>query len=95
MKRNNGAVIALLFIAIMVVLLIAQTFKAQNDIEGQTESKLLEKTTTCSSQKDICYHNDANVYHYLDVYLPDDEGPFPAIVYIHGGGWGRRLSKGF
>lgn len=23
----------------------------------------------------------------MDVYLPDGKGPFPAIIYIHGGGW--------
>jgi len=23
----------------------------------------------------------------MDVYLPNGTGPFPAIIYIHGGGW--------
>lgn len=38
---------------------------------------------------DVNYaNNDGNIRHDLDIYLPDSgTGPFPVVVYIHGGGW--------
>lgn len=38
---------------------------------------------------DVNYaNNDGNIRHNLDIYLPETgSGPFPVVVYIHGGGW--------
>lgn len=43
-------------------------------------------------QRDIPYQTPLSAEHTLDVYRPRGEGPWPAFVYIHGGGF-RILSK--
>ena len=35
---------------------------------------------------DIAYNNESE-NQKLDIYLPEGEGPFPAIIYLHGGGF--------
>ncbi len=64
-------------------------------LDGNT-ADLLPEITTCTVQTRVPYANDsmpymqgANPYHVMDVYLPQGNGPFPAFVYIHGGGWVR------
>ena len=38
--------------------------------------------------RDIPYIEDGNMYHLLDVYVPDDAGTkLPVIIDVHGGGW--------
>lgn len=39
--------------------------------------------------KNLAYvEGKANGYEALDIYLPDDHGgPFPVLVFVHGGGW--------
>lgn len=39
-------------------------------------------------QKDIPYATPGGVPQLLDARVPDGAGPFPAIVIVHGGGWG-------
>lgn len=51
------------------------------------ESKLLPEKTSYTLQSEIRYLNDSNPYHLMDVYLPDGDGPYPAMIYLHGGGW--------
>lgn len=36
---------------------------------------------------DVAYVNDPNKYQFLDVHYPPGDGPFPALMFIHGGGW--------
>jgi acetyl esterase/lipase len=39
-------------------------------------------------KKDVVYATYGSREVHLDLYLPKDgKGPFPAVVYIHGGGW--------
>jgi acetyl esterase/lipase len=40
-------------------------------------------------KKDMAYHNPADdePKHKLDLYLPRDKGPFPVLLFIHGGAW--------
>lgn len=40
-----------------------------------------------SEQKDLAYSTDASGSYKSDLYRPAGEGPFPAIVFIHGGSW--------
>lgn len=42
--------------------------------------------------RDIPYKASGNRAHLLDVYLPEGDGPFPIVFYVHGGGF-RILSK--
>ncbi len=51
------------------------------------EKALLPEITPYTKRTAIPYENDSNSYHQLDVYLPEGEGPFPALIYVHGGGW--------
>jgi acetyl esterase/lipase len=51
------------------------------------EGKLLPEITNYRIQRDIPYAADANPFHLMNAYIPEGDGPFPAIVYIHGGGW--------
>lgn len=38
--------------------------------------------------KDIPYADDANTYHLLDIYVPENAGvSLPVMIDIHGGGW--------
>jgi acetyl esterase len=37
--------------------------------------------------RDIPYADDGDRRHRLDVYRPEGEGPFPTVVYFHGGGF--------
>lgn len=40
-------------------------------------------------EKDITYSKVGNVELKLDMARPEGDGPFPAIVFIHGGGWAQ------
>ncbi|HCU38615.1 MAG TPA: hypothetical protein DGT21_25325 [Armatimonadetes bacterium] len=44
-------------------------------------------TTGVNIEQDIEYANVDGTSLKLDAYLPEQEGPHPAIVHIHGGGW--------
>ena len=37
-------------------------------------------------QEDIVYKKVNNISLKLDVYTPDGEGPFPTVIFVHGGG---------
>ena len=58
-------------------------------VQTGNEENLLPEITNYTVQNGIPYSNDSNPYHLMDVYLPVGKGPFPAIIYIHGGGWTR------
>lgn len=54
---------------------------------GQTTSCRLE---TFRSQLDVAYvagDTDPDGPHRLDLYLPRGSGPFPLVIYVHGGGF--------
>ncbi|MBX9853005.1 MAG: carboxylesterase family protein [Cytophagaceae bacterium] len=37
--------------------------------------------------ENIPYINSKNKKHLLDIFIPEGDGPFPVIVFIHGGSW--------
>jgi len=37
--------------------------------------------------KDLAYVSDGHARQKLDLYLPEGTGPFPVLVWIHGGAW--------
>ena len=43
-------------------------------------------------ERDVRYQPGGDQAHLLDVYRPEGPGPFPCILYLHGGGF-RALSK--
>ncbi len=92
MKRRYYIVIALVFL--IVVLLLLSTFlgnplQIPSSSSDDQNNVLLPEITTCAVTPNVPYVRDLNPYHYMDVYMPDGQGPFPAIIYIHGGGWTR------
>jgi acetyl esterase/lipase len=75
-------------VTIAVVILALFAFLSQNQPSHDSpDSALLQETSGFTVQTDVAYLNDSSPYHKLDVYLPNTSGPFPAIIYIHGGGW--------
>jgi acetyl esterase len=42
---------------------------------------------TTALRKDITYHSPGSARLKLDAYVPEGEGPFPAVIIAHGGGW--------
>ncbi len=76
---------------LIVILLLLSTFLGnplQIPSDDQTNG-LLPEITTCAVTTNVPYVRDLNRFHYMDVYMPGGQGPFPAIIYIHGGGWTR------
>lgn len=47
---------------------------------------LLKETGSYRTIQDLRY-SDSGSRTTLDLYLPDHDGPFPLIVWVHGGGW--------
>lgn len=45
------------------------------------------KTNMAKKFASIPYTENAMKYQYLDVELPEGEGPFPVVMFIHGGAW--------
>jgi triacylglycerol lipase len=38
-------------------------------------------------QRDVPYIDDGDMRHKADIYIPPGDGPFPAVLMIHGGAW--------
>jgi acetyl esterase/lipase len=91
-ERNSVINSSLAFILIFLVFSVSfisaspngSTAKAQN-----TNANLLPEITNCTIQTGVSYVQDMNPFHKMNVYMPVGKGPFPAIIYIHGGGWIR------
>jgi acetyl esterase/lipase len=74
-------------ISVLVITLTLFIFLSNKQQNNQDESALLAEITDYTAQSGVRYLNDSNPYHLMDVYLPNGDGPFPAIIYIHAGGW--------
>lgn len=85
LKRRYIAAAALLIIIIVVTLFLI--LSSQSAPEDLGRPALLPIRTSYTKQTAIQYLNDSNPIHQMDAFLPNGTGPFPAIIYIHGGGW--------
>jgi acetyl esterase/lipase len=74
----------LLCISILVIYISLENLKLADE---NPDGDLLPEITSCKIQRGIPYAQDANPYHLMNAYIPEGDGPFPVIVYIHGGGW--------
>ena len=84
MRKRTVAVAVIIAIVILALFAFLNLNQPPNN---SPDSSLLQETSGFTVQTDVSYLNDSSPYHKLDVYLPNSPGPFPAIIYIHGGGW--------
>jgi acetyl esterase/lipase len=70
---------------VLVALFAFLSLNQQKPVDNS--NSLLSETSSYTTQMGVAYLNDSNPYHLMDVYLPNGTGSFPAIIYIHGGGW--------
>ncbi len=47
------------------------------------------------SENDIVYATVGGEELQLDILRPDGKGPYPSVVYLHGGGWGQKGRKDY
>ena len=87
MKRN--CLLTVLIIVGVTALVVGAEQTGRISVAESSNKALLPEITNCTIQNGISYAIDASPYHKMDVYLPVGDGPFPAFVYIHGGGWVR------
>ncbi len=87
--KTKFVVSALVLLAIIMLSIFAFLANQQVNTTSTNENvaNLLPEITNCTVQIGVPYSNDSNPYHLMDVYLPESQGPFPAIIYVHGGGW--------
>lgn len=51
------------------------------------QTRLLPPSTAFTVERNVRYADDENPNHLMTVYTPSGQGPFPALVAIHGGNW--------
>ncbi len=83
----NVPLVFLLLLGDIVLLSAAQHVSGIS--QSYSKNDLLPESANCTILNGISYSNDTNPFHMMDAYLPSGEGPFPALIYIHGGGWVR------
>jgi acetyl esterase/lipase len=87
--KTKYAISALVLLAVIMLSLLSLLANQQANLLSTNENvaNLLSEITNSTVQTGVPYSNDSNPYHLMDVYLPVGNGPFPAIIYVHGGGW--------
>jgi acetyl esterase/lipase len=87
--KTKYAISALVLLTLIMLSLIAflANQQANTPSTNQNVENLLPEITNSTVQIGVPYSNDSNPYHLMDIYLPVGSGPFPAIIYVHGGGW--------
>jgi acetyl esterase/lipase len=94
--KNRYIVFALIFLVIIST--SVGTFiltRRKTETSPKVEEGLLPEITNCTVITGVRYSTDFSPSHLLDVYLPGGSGPFPAIIYIHGGGWAGGSRAGY
>ena len=89
--KTKFVVSALVLLAVIMLSLLAflANQRVNSPSTNENVANLLPEITNCTVQTGVPYSNDSNPYRVMDVYLPESQGPFPAIIYVHGGGWVR------
>ena len=83
MKRDRFAMLFAVLIGIMGL-----------SAEAQNKKKKPSPNPHARILRDIEYSKPDNTPQLLDLYLPKEgEGPFPVVVWVHGGGWKNGSKK--
>ena len=64
-------------------------------LSGQTGRCLAAGNDKVVIQENITYGKAGDTELKLDLARPEGDGPFPAIVFIHGGGWYQGNRQGY
>lgn len=72
-------------------LAVRGAFQGMNSV-GMLEPPEGHDVHDVAVERDIAYAVSGEEHHLLDVYRPDDDETYPAVLYVHGGGF-RILSK--
>lgn len=60
---------------------------ASDDTENGSSAEPTERRSDVREYRDISYDTQSSAQTF-DLFLPEDgEGPFPLLVFVHGGGW--------
>jgi acetyl esterase/lipase len=78
---------ALLAIAAMAFVFDGQPFALNQSFTIKASTIKAPAIMPAESLRDIEYTRAGNKSLRLDLYLPEGSGPFPVIVWVHGGGW--------
>lgn len=92
MKRKHvfaGLIILELILLVVTLVSVGRGHPGFTYSSESSNENLLPELTNCSVQIGVPYAPDTNPFHRMNVYLPVGNGPFPAIIYIHGGGWSK------
>lgn len=84
MGKNSNRFIARLLLALFVWLATAG-LSSSSFITGALVNASAQ--TPSQALRDIEYARVGNKSLKLDLYLPEGAGPFPLIIWVHGGGW--------
>ncbi|MCW4045179.1 MAG: alpha/beta hydrolase [Candidatus Bathyarchaeota archaeon] len=88
MQQKNSVIVLIFLLATTATLGTLLVISRQPaTLKLETEGGLLPEITNCTVQYGIPYSEPYSPYRVMDVYLPVGEGLFPAMIYIHGGGW--------
>ncbi len=92
MRRPRRARSAWLFLTILFLLAFlpaCSAFRKQAKVpEASTQAPKQAISKLADTRLDIKYRTVDGVDLHLDVYTPKGQkGPFPVVIYIHGGGW--------
>ncbi|MEK6302163.1 MAG: alpha/beta hydrolase [Acidobacteriota bacterium] len=77
----------LVTLASIVLLLTTSTTTSFARTVGSASRASEIRALAAQTLRDIEYARLGNESLKLDLYLPEDEGPFPLIIWVHGGGW--------
>ena len=72
---------------IIILLLTLFAWLATADLSLPVFISEAKAQTQAQALRDIEYARVGNKSLKLDLYLPEGQGPFPLIIWIHGGGW--------
>ena len=72
---------------IVILLLTLFAWLATGDLSLPILISEVKAQTQAQALRDIEYARVGNKSLKLDLYLPEGQGPFPLIIWVHGGGW--------